>query len=203
MKLTRKMKGFIIIVILIFLESSSLTTLAAIDLISPIRKFTISSKNSPKDPVSKFKKESSYKTVLPTNFKWSINHKKTYKLFNANGIKHGELSSFNAGRIAPNPSQASLIKDLTARYSKGLFKKRKIILNWTYQGKTEVKYYNIYRKLGDEEWQQIGKIASTETKYEDMTINKTGTYFYRVCAFYNKNNSNMELSNAEISITIK
>lgn len=150
------------------------------------------------------RKDESYKTVLPSNYKWGVKHKKTYKLYDSNGIKHGDDQTFEAKKIETSAkAKPTYIKKLTVKYRNSILRKKKVNLTWQYTGKSRVKYYLIYRRINQGTWEQIGK--TTTAKFADDKINTSGTYDYRVTAFYQsitKKNTG-DFSSAETSIEIK
>lgn len=149
-------------------------------------------------------KDVSYKTSLPSNYKWGVQHKKNYKLFNSNGIKHGDDQTFEAKKIeTAAKAKPTYVKNLTVKYRNSILRKKKVNITWQYTGKSKVKYYLIYRSINQGAWEQIGK--TTATKFDDEKITTSGTYDYRVTAFYQSNTKKNtgEFSSAETSIEIE
>jgi hypothetical protein len=148
------------------------------------------------------KKDVSYKTSLPPNYKWSVKQKRNYKLYDSNGIQHGDAQTFAFFEQKNTSAKKTYIKNFTADYRNSLLRKKKIILKWDYTGKSKVKYYLVYRRIDSGEWEEIGK--TKKTKLEDENIKTDGTYEYRVTAFYTSSTNNKigELCSAETRLEI-
>ncbi|MGI6606123.1 MAG: hypothetical protein ACOX2X_03655 [Peptococcia bacterium] len=148
------------------------------------------------------RKDVSYKTSLPPNYKWGVKPKKNYKLYDSNGVQHGDAQTFAFFELKNANAKKTYIKNLTADYRNSLLRKKKVSLKWDYTGKNKIKYYLVYRRINSGEWEEIGK--TKKTKLEDKQIKTDGTYDYRVTAFYTSSNNNKvgELCSAEISLEI-
>lgn len=148
------------------------------------------------------KKDVSYKTSLPANYKWGVKQKKNYKLYDSNGVQHGDAQTFAFFEQKNASAKKTYIKNFTADYRNSLLRKKKVILKWDYTGKSKVKYYIVYRRIDSGEWEEIGKIK--KTKLEDKNIKTDGTYEYRVTAFYTSSTNNKigELCSAETRLEI-
>ncbi|HOB81475.1 MAG TPA: fibronectin type III domain-containing protein [Peptococcaceae bacterium] len=149
-------------------------------------------------------KDDSYKTQLPSNYRWGVQQKRTYKLFGSNGVEHGDAQTFELNKLkaAEEESKPTFINNLNAKFRNSLLRKKKVFLKWEYTGTNQVNYFIIYRRIDENNWEQIGK--ATATKFEDVDISENGKYAYRVTAFYPGNNENNtgEFSSAEITINI-
>lgn len=162
--------------------------------------------NSPQStatPQAGGKKDVSYKRELPANYRWGVKIKKNYKLYDSNGVQHGDSQTFAANELKEKNKKPTYIKELTAKYRNSILKKKKVTLTWKYTGKNKVKYYLIYRRINQGDWTQIGKVVSG--RFEDENISIFGIYDYRVTAFYinNTTKNTGDFSSEEISLEVE